>query len=690
MMMDPGPSSDVVEQVAAPVSLGKRVLLLEEKEPVMQQAHPVGEGMNKGMQDGSDVGPSAVLDEEEKNLNNFVTTPHASKPHVSENSDKMEMHVPEHAHALAHAAGINNETDGNDDDTALALNSHQTNAEQQCDDDREQQPSPSPPPPPPPPKRPYPGTPPDEWMPRLIARANAEGCVWHKVKGYPYWPCQRVPNTAVEETPEKFAHVPKRYAKQDTLIQYFGTHEYLWVPGKELTPFSDGVAKKFHSKCKLKSFRMGLREIERYLGVEIGVDDADADADTPTGEIVDRIHPYAWFDAPPEPESESEDEEEEEKDDTKSARRPAKLARYTGPIWFDHWKPNCDDAAQDFELPYYILNARQPRYDHLRRNMYMPDIAPVRLPRDEVNVCSCCLPKAAARQEQARRAISAPTPKNVVIPALPTARQSARNAAAAAAAAADEVAECSMDACVEIQNNAVDGASAAAAAAGQKRLRLCCSNTCENYALRMFCDPRRCPAGRFCANVPFSMRVSSRGGGNNGGEGGSVGSVEEFVPDLPPVPKLRPFLTERRGWGLKTMAPIAKGSFVIEYVGEVITDRECESRLWACKASGETNYYLMQLGAGRIIDARLKGNFSRLINSSCDPNCETQKWTDAASDETRVGIFALRDIAANEELSYDYCFQHFGTTASHSFRCECGAANCRGALDASKATAKFK
>jgi SET domain-containing protein len=51
---------------------------------------------------------------------------------------------------------------------------------------------------------------------------------------------------------------------------------------------------------------------------------------------------------------------------------------------------------------------------------------------------------------------------------------------------------------------------------------------------------------------------------------------------------------------------------------------------------------------------------ARFINSSCAPNCESQKWHDAATGEIRVGIFAARDIEPGEELNYDYMFQHAG------------------------------
>lgn len=51
----------------------------------------------------------------------------------------------------------------------------------------------------------------------------------------------------------------------------------------------------------------------------------------------------------------------------------------------------------------------------------------------------------------------------------------------------------------------------------------------------------------------------------------------------------------------------------------------------------------------RIIDAGPKGNQARFMNHSCQPNCETQKWT--VNGDTRVGLFALQDIPKG--LSYN-------------------------------------
>lgn len=58
-----------------------------------------------------------------------------------------------------------------------------------------------------------------------------------------------------------------------------------------------------------------------------------------------------------------------------------------------------------------------------------------------------------------------------------------------------------------------------------------------------------------------------------------------------------------------------------------------------------------------------RGTLARFINSSCAPNCEAQKWHDAATGEIRVGIFAAQDIDPEVELTYDYMFQHAGTAA---------------------------
>ena len=56
----------------------------------------------------------------------------------------------------------------------------------------------------------------------------------------------------------------------------------------------------------------------------------------------------------------------------------------------------------------------------------------------------------------------------------------------------------------------------------------------------------------------------------------------------------------------------------------------------------------------RIIDAGPKGNLSRFMNHSCDPNCETQKWM--VNGDVRVGLFALHDIPAGKSHGHLYMY----------------------------------
>lgn len=95
---------------------------------------------------------------------------------------------------------------------------------------------------------------------------------------------------------------------------------------------------------------------------------------------------------------------------------------------------------------------------------------------------------------------------------------------------------------------------------------------------------------------------------------------------------------------------IRKGAFVIEYVGELIDEATCLERVK--KGDDDTNYYMLTIDKDCIIDAGPMGNLSRFMNHSCNPNCETQKWT--VSGEVRVGLFASRDIVAGEEITFDY------------------------------------
>ena len=84
-------------------------------------------------------------------------------------------------------------------------------------------------------------------------------------------------------------------------------------------------------------------------------------------------------------------------------------------------------------------------------------------------------------------------------------------------------------------------------------------------------------------------------------------------------------------------------------LGELLNKTDKQRRLDEQARNKIMDFYMMEHSSGIIIDARLKGNFARLINSSCDPNCETQKWRDAATEEASLLIIWLpRDPLSHE------------------------------------------
>ncbi|KAE9110343.1 hypothetical protein PF005_g8594 [Phytophthora fragariae] len=102
-----------------------------------------------------------------------------------------------------------------------------------------------------------------------------------------------------------------------------------------------------------------------------------------------------------------------------------------------------------------------------------------------------------------------------------------------------------------------------------------------------------------------------------------------------------------QGLGAFAIDSIQKGSIVREYVGEIIDEREKESR-----AIRKECKYMMGYGVGGYIDAEYCGNAARFFNHSCDPNCSAEEWT--VSGFYRIGIMALKAIQAGEEITFSY------------------------------------
>jgi len=127
------------------------------------------------------------------------------------------------------------------------------------------------------------------------------------------------------------------------------------------------------------------------------------------------------------------------------------------------------------------------------------------------------------------------------------------------------------------------------------------------------------------------------------------------------------------GKGVFALKDIPKETKIIEYVGKKITKAEADKiadEQYEKGESGEEGHvYIFELNKRYDIDGNVDWNPARLINHSCDPNCETE------GDDGHIWILAMRDIKKGEELSYDYCYD-IDDVEDHP--CRCGAKNCCG------------
>ncbi|KAB5563293.1 SET1-like protein [Coniochaeta sp. 2T2.1] len=131
-------------------------------------------------------------------------------------------------------------------------------------------------------------------------------------------------------------------------------------------------------------------------------------------------------------------------------------------------------------------------------------------------------------------------------------------------------------------------------------------------------------------------------------------------------------------WGLYAMENINKDDMIIEYVGEEVRQQIAELRERRYLKSGIGSSYLFRIDDNTVIDATKKGGIARFINHSCMPNC-TAKIIKVEGSK-RIVIYALRDIAQNEELTYDYKFER-EIGSLDRIPCLCGTAACKGFLN---------
>ncbi|XP_034056161.1 histone-lysine N-methyltransferase EHMT1a isoform X1 [Gymnodraco acuticeps] len=138
--------------------------------------------------------------------------------------------------------------------------------------------------------------------------------------------------------------------------------------------------------------------------------------------------------------------------------------------------------------------------------------------------------------------------------------------------------------------------------------------------------------------------------------------------------RLQLFRTQRMGWGVRAMQDIPQGTFICEYVGEIITDAEADKR--------ENDSFLFTLdnkvGDVHCIDARLFGNIGRFINHLCEPTLLAVRVFTMHQDLRfpRIAFFSSCSIKAGDQIGFDYG-DHYWRVKSKYFSCQCGSLKCR-------------
>ncbi|KAL5705068.1 [histone H3]-lysine(4) N-trimethyltransferase [Ranunculus cassubicifolius] len=274
---------------------------------------------------------------------------------------------------------------------------------------------------------------------------------------------------------------------------------------------------------------------------------------------------------------------------------------------------------------------------------------------------------------------------------------------------------------------------------GTEMIPIAAVNTINNEAPRSFeyitrmnysqCDKPTSPQGCNCVGGCFSSRNCScimKNGGRipfnyNGAIVETMALVYECGPQCRCPPScynkvsqrgikfsLEVFKTKSKGWGVRSLSSIPSGSFICEYTGKLLNEKEagqmigkddeylfntgCSSKnddaLWeglsdllpselrsstSCKAVGYP---------GLAVDASQYGNIGRFINHSCSPNLYMQSILYDHHDRRmpHLMLFAAENIPPLQELTsnYNMGLDRVRDGNVRKFKCYCGSSECTG------------
>jgi len=176
------------------------------------------------------------------------------------------------------------------------------------------------------------------------------------------------------------------------------------------------------------------------------------------------------------------------------------------------------------------------------------------------------------------------------------------------------------------------------------------------------------------AALPTAFALSLDGGGS----GGSVPSSP--APSTPVRARGRKrSVGGAAGAGAASPSPMRSSS---SSKGAVEADDEERAAAAAAVPGAVMNQitfqiYLDKSCGSKVFDGTIFANIARFMNHSCDPNLKVIK-IECGRPYPLLGFFCQRNVAAGEELTWNYDNSGGGKKSKSGIVCLCGSTNCRG------------
>ena len=114
------------------------------------------------------------------------------------------------------------------------------------------------------------------------------------------------------------------------------------------------------------------------------------------------------------------------------------------------------------------------------------------------------------------------------------------------------------------------------------------------------------------------------------------------------LPKIQRKKSKLHGFGVFAREPINKNKRIVDYAGELVSNKVSEKREDRYLKKG--CIWVFRVNRAWSRDAAVGGNIARFINHSCTPNC----WIEVDAKTKTIWVRAAKPIPAGTEVTYDY------------------------------------